>query len=94
MNDHRAGCFDDTAQHRIPEILAISRRPRSILPKRLGQSTIPLAVVINELLDILLAREIAQGKMMKYRIVQYDDARPRKRLRINRRMQLVVAEMI
>ena len=60
----------------------------------LGEAARPLPVVVNELVDILLARQAAEKEVLQHGIVQDDHARTFQRTAIDGRVQLIVAEVI
>ena len=94
VNHHRARSLRHAPEHGISEVAAVAGRGRPPAPEFVGQPALPFAIVVGELVDVRLARKLAQQEMVQHGVVQHHDSRLRQCPLVDGRVQPVVAQVV
>ena len=89
-----AGAFGDAPQHGVVEESWIRRGARARAPQLFGQGAAPLAIVVDEFGDVLVAMEAAEEEVLERGVVQHGDPGALQGAPVDVTMRLVVAQMI
>jgi hypothetical protein len=94
VDDDGARALGDAPEHREVEVAGIGGRGGAGAVQLTGETAVPFAVVVDELVDVIGLVELSQEEVVENGVVENDDARVLQRATVNGGMEAVVSEVV